>query len=459
MITRHDRVRRASAPPSVIARTRCQRRAEESGGDGGDVAERQRTRSAEGLTGPRGPRRPRSRQPSAGESIVTRPRTEHPNERAQACDWSQAGGISASYRDAAGRRGQQRTIAGIAGGRRHTGTAHTPRPRGSRRGRRATPTEERLHLPDGLQRRIRHPTSTAAIARTAALAVAIPPRARVPKSARRSTAVRETASIQQIKSGPTVASTRITRAAADNSCGFHWLPEVHDPHRVVETERQDVTTSPSAASRSAREEPSSPRRTCEQAAPTSAALGRGRWSTHHIDAGHFPSVVAATLGALLSDSQAYDRARRDDACRAARRHRGRAHACGCPRTMRQGAASRSPPASPGRSRAIARRLSSRARSTFWPGARQLVRPPAIVGRQRLDPLARLEPRDRAVQRARPELLAGHRLDVLRHRVAVLRAVGERNQDQQRRLREPAEVGERVEASSSWVLAYVILRHT
>jgi hypothetical protein len=37
------------------------------------------------------------------------------------------------------------------------------------------------------------------------------------------------------------------------------------------------------------------------------------------------------------------------------------------------------------------------------GVREFVRTPAIFGRQRLDPLALLEPRDGAVERARPEL--------------------------------------------------------
>src|SRR5215471_10872240 len=74
----------------------------------------------------------------------------------------------------------------------------------------------------------------------------------------------------------------------------------------------------------------------------------------------------------------------------------------------------------------------RAQDTL-PSTGQPIRTTTIVGGQWLDPLPRLEPRDRAVERARTELLTRERGDVLRHRVAVLRAVGERDQNEQRRL--------------------------
>jgi len=75
------------------------------------------------------------------------------------------------------------------------------------------------------------------------------------------------------------------------------------------------------------------------------------------------------------------------------------------------------------------------------GAGESIRPPAIVARQRLDPLSRLEPRDRAVERARAELLTRDHVNVLRHRVAMLRTVGEADENQQRRLGEAAEIEE------------------
>src|SRR6185436_13422043 len=80
-----------------------------------------------------------------------------------------------------------------------------------------------------------------------------------------------------------------------------------------------------------------------------------------------------------------------------------------------------------------------------PRRRQPVRSPPVLRRQRLDPAARLEPRDRAVERARPRPLPRHRLDVLRHRVAVLRAVGERDQDVEGRLGETSQARQQVVA--------------
>jgi len=59
--------------------------------------------------------------------------------------------------------------------------------------------------------------------------------------------------------------------------------------------------------------------------------------------------------------------------------------------------------------------------------REPIRTAPILGRQRLDPLARLEPRNRAIERARTQDLTRYRLDVLRHGITVLRAVGERNE--------------------------------
>src|SRR5258706_7666918 len=66
-----------------------------------------------------------------------------------------------------------------------------------------------------------------------------------------------------------------------------------------------------------------------------------------------------------------------------------------------------------------------------------VRPAAVLRRQRLDQALRLEPADRAVERAGAEGGAGDLLDVLDQRVAVLRPVGETGEDEhatlQRRL--------------------------
>src|SRR5262245_18968406 len=79
------------------------------------------------------------------------------------------------------------------------------------------------------------------------------------------------------------------------------------------------------------------------------------------------------------------------------------------------------------------------------GSGEAVGPAPIVGGQRLDPAARLEPRDRTVERAGTRLPSGERLDVLHHRVAVLGAVGQRDQDVEGRLRKATQAGQFVVA--------------
>src|SRR5689334_16562073 len=64
--------------------------------------------------------------------------------------------------------------------------------------------------------------------------------------------------------------------------------------------------------------------------------------------------------------------------------------------------------------------------------------PPLVGGQRLDEPEPLEPVQRAVERARPELDLRELPDVLDQRVAVLRPVGQADQDQHRRLPGPAQ---------------------
>src|SRR5262249_8531689 len=81
-----------------------------------------------------------------------------------------------------------------------------------------------------------------------------------------------------------------------------------------------------------------------------------------------------------------------------------------------------------------------------PGCREAVRPTPLLRRQRLDPLARLEPGDGTVECPRSEPLSRHGLDVLRHGVAVLRPIGERDQDVQRRLGEPSQPGQQIVAA-------------
>jgi hypothetical protein len=61
---------------------------------------------------------------------------------------------------------------------------------------------------------------------------------------------------------------------------------------------------------------------------------------------------------------------------------------------------------------------------------QPVGAPAILGRQCLDPFPRFEPSHRAVEGTRSRLLPGQLFDVLRDRITVLGAVGQRDQDVQ-----------------------------
>jgi hypothetical protein len=74
---------------------------------------------------------------------------------------------------------------------------------------------------------------------------------------------------------------------------------------------------------------------------------------------------------------------------------------------------------------------------------QPVRVAAILAVEALNEPAPFEPRDRAVERARAEADAGNLLDVVGHRVAVLRAVGEADENQEGRFRKPPEVVELV----------------
>ncbi len=62
----------------------------------------------------------------------------------------------------------------------------------------------------------------------------------------------------------------------------------------------------------------------------------------------------------------------------------------------------------------------------------------VVSGQRLDQAEPFKPVQRAVKRAGPELDAGEFLDVLDQDVAVLGSVGEADQDQHRRLADPAQ---------------------
>src|SRR6185369_10217531 len=72
------------------------------------------------------------------------------------------------------------------------------------------------------------------------------------------------------------------------------------------------------------------------------------------------------------------------------------------------------------------------------GGGDLIRAAALAGGQRPDPAAALQPGQRAVQGARLHADAAESGDVGHDRVAVLGAVGQAGQDQQRRVGEPAE---------------------
>src|SRR5688572_17297532 len=74
-----------------------------------------------------------------------------------------------------------------------------------------------------------------------------------------------------------------------------------------------------------------------------------------------------------------------------------------------------------------------------PVGRERVGTAAPLARQRADEAVRLEPRARAVQGAGAGTAPAHPLDVLRHRVPVLRALEEARHDVERMLREPAEI--------------------
>src|SRR5580693_5172523 len=66
-----------------------------------------------------------------------------------------------------------------------------------------------------------------------------------------------------------------------------------------------------------------------------------------------------------------------------------------------------------------------------------VRPPPVIAAHRLDQPALVQPRNRPVQRARPQPHPGEVLDVLGQRVPVLRPLSQADQDQQRRIARPA----------------------
>src|SRR5579863_1301797 len=70
-----------------------------------------------------------------------------------------------------------------------------------------------------------------------------------------------------------------------------------------------------------------------------------------------------------------------------------------------------------------------------------IRSPAIFGAQGLDPPLLLEPGNRAVERAGTEARTAELLDVLDHRVAVFRSVGQAGKHQQRRVGVVAKLGD------------------
>src|SRR5215203_4285569 len=73
---------------------------------------------------------------------------------------------------------------------------------------------------------------------------------------------------------------------------------------------------------------------------------------------------------------------------------------------------------------------------------QPVRPTAVLRRKRFDQAALLEPGESRVERSRSEWPTGRLLDVGHDRVAVLRTVGQTDEDEQRRFGEPSEFGDR-----------------
>jgi hypothetical protein len=77
-----------------------------------------------------------------------------------------------------------------------------------------------------------------------------------------------------------------------------------------------------------------------------------------------------------------------------------------------------------------------------PDRGQAVGPAAVLRRQRLDQAAFLEPSESRVQGSRPQRSAGRLFDVGHDRVAVLGAIGQADQDEQRRFGEPSEFGDR-----------------
>jgi hypothetical protein len=62
-----------------------------------------------------------------------------------------------------------------------------------------------------------------------------------------------------------------------------------------------------------------------------------------------------------------------------------------------------------------------------------VRLPSILRRQRLNPALLLQPRNRPIQRSRPQPRPAHALNVFDHRVPMLRPISQASQHQQRRI--------------------------
>jgi hypothetical protein len=79
---------------------------------------------------------------------------------------------------------------------------------------------------------------------------------------------------------------------------------------------------------------------------------------------------------------------------------------------------------------------------------------ALVFRKSLDESVLLQAPDGTVERARPGALVGHHGDVVLHRIAVLRAAGETDQDEQRGLGEPAELGQSGQNASLTTTSHV-----